>query len=174
VQTPQAFGLGALRSAYDRWTGDAPTDETSVARAAGLSVAAVDGDPLLDKLTTAADWDRAEAMLAARLVSRAGMGFDVHGFSGDGPLMLECKTYRLRRHAKSDRNLYRTRDEIEAWRQRDPIVRLESEALAHGRLSSADIATIAKEARATLDRALEFAKASPEPDAAELLRDVYA
>jgi hypothetical protein len=50
----------------------------------------------------------------------------------------------------------------------------ESEALAHGRLSSADIAAVAKEARATLDRALEFAKASPEPDAAELLRDVYA
>jgi pyruvate dehydrogenase E1 component alpha subunit len=94
--------------------------------------------------------------------------------SGDGPLLLECKTYRLRGHSKSDRNLYRTRDEIEAWRQRDPIARLESEALAHGRLSSADIATIAKEARATLDRALEFAKASPEPDAAELLRDVYA
>ena len=88
VQTPQAFGLDALRHAYDRWTGDPPTDETSVARAAGLDVAAVVGDPLLDKLTTAADWDRAEAMLAARLVSRTGMGFDVHGFSGDGPLML--------------------------------------------------------------------------------------
>lgn len=88
VQTPQAFGAEALRAAYDRWTGDAPTDETSVARAAGLSIAAVEGDPLLDKLTTPADWDRAEAMLAARLVSRTGLGFDVHGFAGDGPLML--------------------------------------------------------------------------------------
>src|SRR5688572_26822820 len=88
VQTPQAFGLDALRHAYERWTGEPPTDETSVARAAGLSVAAVEGDALLDKLTTPADWDRAEAMLAARLVSRTGMGFDVHGFSGDGPLML--------------------------------------------------------------------------------------
>jgi len=88
VQTPQAFGLDALRHAYDRWTGEPPTDETSVARAAGLSVAAVEGDPLLDKLTTAVDWDRAEAMLAARLVSRTGMGFDVHGFAGDGPVML--------------------------------------------------------------------------------------
>ena len=88
VQTPQAFGTDGLRSAYDRWTGDAPTDETSVARAAGLTVAAVEGDPLLDKLTTPADWDRAEAMLAAQLVSHTGLGFDVHGFAGDGPVML--------------------------------------------------------------------------------------
>jgi 2-C-methyl-D-erythritol 4-phosphate cytidylyltransferase/2-C-methyl-D-erythritol 2,4-cyclodiphosphate synthase len=43
---------------------------------------------MLDKLTTPADWDRAEAMLAARLVSRTGMGFDVHGFGGDGPVVL--------------------------------------------------------------------------------------
>jgi 2-C-methyl-D-erythritol 4-phosphate cytidylyltransferase/2-C-methyl-D-erythritol 2,4-cyclodiphosphate synthase len=88
VQTPQAFGLDALRNAYDRWQGDPPTDETSVARAAGLSVAAVAGDPMLDKLTTPADWDRAEAMLGARLVSRTGLGFDVHGFAGEGPIML--------------------------------------------------------------------------------------
>src|SRR5215210_2389417 len=88
VQTPQAFGLDALRQAYDRWTGEPPTDETSVARAAGRDVAAVEGDALLDKLTTTADWDRAESMLAARLVSRTGMGFDVHGFAGDGPVML--------------------------------------------------------------------------------------
>jgi 2-C-methyl-D-erythritol 4-phosphate cytidylyltransferase/2-C-methyl-D-erythritol 2,4-cyclodiphosphate synthase len=88
VQTPQAFGLESLRSAYEAWRGEAPTDEASVARAAGLTVAAVDGDPLLDKLTTPADWDRAEALLAARLVPRTGLGFDVHGFAGDGPLML--------------------------------------------------------------------------------------
>lgn len=88
IQTPQAFALGALRKAYERWQGDPPTDETSVARAAGLTIAAVAGDPMLDKLTNPADWDRAEAMLAARLVSRTGMGFDVHGFGGDGPVML--------------------------------------------------------------------------------------
>lgn len=88
VQTPQAFAADGLRTAYDRWTGEPPTDETSVARAAGLSVAAIAGDPMLDKLTTPGDWDRAEAMLAARLVSRTGLGFDVHGFAGAGPLML--------------------------------------------------------------------------------------
>lgn len=88
VQTPQAFRLDALRASYERWSGPSPTDETTVVRAAGYGVAAVEGDPRLDKLTTAADFRRAEEWLAGRMVSRTGMGFDVHAFSGDGPIML--------------------------------------------------------------------------------------
>jgi 2-C-methyl-D-erythritol 4-phosphate cytidylyltransferase/2-C-methyl-D-erythritol 2,4-cyclodiphosphate synthase len=88
VQTPQAFRLNQLKQAYAQWQGPAPTDDATVARAAGLSVAAVQGDPALDKLTMPEDWSRAEAMLAARLIARTGMGFDVHAFEGEGPLML--------------------------------------------------------------------------------------
>jgi 2-C-methyl-D-erythritol 4-phosphate cytidylyltransferase/2-C-methyl-D-erythritol 2,4-cyclodiphosphate synthase len=88
VQTPQAFRLDALRSSYERWNGQSPTDETTVVRAAGYSVAAVEGDPALDKLTTPADFHKAEQWLAGRMVSRTGMGFDVHAFAGDGPIML--------------------------------------------------------------------------------------
>jgi 2-C-methyl-D-erythritol 4-phosphate cytidylyltransferase/2-C-methyl-D-erythritol 2,4-cyclodiphosphate synthase len=88
VQTPQAFRLDALKSAYERWSGPSPTDETSVVRAAGMSVAAVEGDPALEKLTRRADFDQAEQWLAGRLSPRTGMGFDVHAFAGDGPLML--------------------------------------------------------------------------------------
>jgi 2-C-methyl-D-erythritol 4-phosphate cytidylyltransferase/2-C-methyl-D-erythritol 2,4-cyclodiphosphate synthase len=88
VQTPQAFRLDALRAAYERWTGDAPTDETTVARAAGLSVAAVEGDAALEKITTVDDFRRAEEWLAARLTPRTGIGFDVHAFSGEGPVMM--------------------------------------------------------------------------------------
>jgi len=88
VQTPQAFRVEALRQAYAGWSGAAPTDETSVARAAGLSVAAVHGDPALDKITTPADFARAEQWLAGRLTPRTGMGFDVHAFGGAGPVML--------------------------------------------------------------------------------------
>ena len=88
VQTPQAFRLDALKSAYQRWSGPAPTDETTVLRAVGLKVAAVHGDPALDKLTLPADFERAEQWLAGRLSPRTGMGFDVHAFSGEGPLML--------------------------------------------------------------------------------------
>jgi 2-C-methyl-D-erythritol 4-phosphate cytidylyltransferase / 2-C-methyl-D-erythritol 2,4-cyclodiphosphate synthase len=88
VQTPQAFRLGALRSAYERWKGPSPTDETTVLRAAGMKVAPVEGDPALEKLTLASDFQRAEQWLAGRLSPRTGMGFDVHAFAGDGPIML--------------------------------------------------------------------------------------
>jgi 2-C-methyl-D-erythritol 4-phosphate cytidylyltransferase/2-C-methyl-D-erythritol 2,4-cyclodiphosphate synthase len=88
VQTPQAFRIDALRQAYERWSGASPTDETMVVRAAGMSVATVEGDPALDKITTAADFERASQWLAGRLSPRTGMGFDVHAFSGEGPIML--------------------------------------------------------------------------------------
>ena len=88
VQTPQAFRLAELVDAYARWSEPSPTDESTVARAAGLRVAMVAGDPLLDKLTTSADFVRAEQLLAARLTPRTGLGFDVHAFAGDGPVML--------------------------------------------------------------------------------------
>ena len=88
VQTPQAFRLGALKSAYDLWNGPSPTDETTVLRAAGMRVAAVGGDPALEKLTLPSDFERAEQWLAGRLLPRTGMGFDVHAFSGEGPIML--------------------------------------------------------------------------------------
>ena len=55
---------------------------------AGLKVATVEGDPMLEKLTTPADWSRAETLLSATLVSRTGLGFDVHAFEGEGPIML--------------------------------------------------------------------------------------
>ena len=88
IQTPQAFHVEDLLYAYDEARKRAPTDESTVMVEAGLKVATVEGDPMLDKLTTPADWDRAEASLAARLVSRTGIGFDVHAFEGPGPLMI--------------------------------------------------------------------------------------
>ena len=94
--------------------------------------------------------------------------------TGGGPSLVECKTYRIRGHSKSDRNLYRTKEEIEVWREADPIGRFESELLATKRLSRAELALIEKAAQQQIDDALEFAKASPDPDPAQLTRDVYA
>ena len=94
--------------------------------------------------------------------------------SGGGPSLIESKTYRLRGHSKSDRNLYRTKDEIEAWRAADPIRRLERELVEHHRFVAADLAAIEEAANRQINDALAFAKASPDPDPAELTRDVYA
>lgn len=88
VQTPQAFRLDALKSAYEQWQGPSPTDETTIVRAAGMKVAAIEGDPALEKLTLPADFDRAEQWLAGKLRPQTGMGFDVHAFGGEGPIML--------------------------------------------------------------------------------------
>ncbi len=108
----------------------------------------------------------AVAAAAQRAVERAR--------AGDGPTLLECKTYRIRGHSKSDRNLYRTKEEIEAWRSRDPIARFARELLDAGRLDAAALARIEREAQAAIDAALEFAKSSPPPDPAHLTHDVYA
>lgn len=88
IQTPQAFRLGSLIETYAQWTGASPTDESTVMRAAGREVAVVEGDPMLEKLTNAADWQRAEDWLHSRLVPRTGLGFDVHAFGGEGPIMM--------------------------------------------------------------------------------------
>jgi pyruvate dehydrogenase E1 component alpha subunit len=94
--------------------------------------------------------------------------------TGGGPSLVECKTYRIRGHSKSDRNLYRTKEEIEAWREADPIGRLELELLANERFDETELAAIETAAQQEIDNALAFAKASPDPDPAQLTRDVYA
>jgi 2-C-methyl-D-erythritol 4-phosphate cytidylyltransferase/2-C-methyl-D-erythritol 2,4-cyclodiphosphate synthase len=88
VQTPQAFHLEDLRFAYEEAGNGAPTDESTVMQHAGLKVVTVEGDESLHKLTTARDWERAEMMLAASMISRCGTGFDVHAFEGPGPLIM--------------------------------------------------------------------------------------
>ncbi len=88
IQTPQAFHVEDLIYAYEEAGRKPATDESTIMLAAGLKVATVEGDAMLEKLTTPADWARAEAMLASRLIPRTGMGFDVHAFEGEGPIML--------------------------------------------------------------------------------------
>jgi 2-C-methyl-D-erythritol 4-phosphate cytidylyltransferase/2-C-methyl-D-erythritol 2,4-cyclodiphosphate synthase len=81
VQTPQAFHFDAILSAHRAWGGGTATDDAQVARAAGIAVATVEGDPMLEKLTYEEDFARAEERLRSRMVSRTGMGFDVHAFA---------------------------------------------------------------------------------------------
>jgi 2-C-methyl-D-erythritol 4-phosphate cytidylyltransferase/2-C-methyl-D-erythritol 2,4-cyclodiphosphate synthase len=85
VQTPQAFRFEPIRRAHAAWPGGEATDDAQVARAAGLTVTVVAGDPDLEKLTFEADFLRAEA---ARMSTRVGFGFDVHAFSPGEELWL--------------------------------------------------------------------------------------
>ncbi|HZC37746.1 MAG TPA: 2-C-methyl-D-erythritol 4-phosphate cytidylyltransferase, partial [Sphingomicrobium sp.] len=89
VQTPQAFVFEALIAAHQQWTATAePTDDGQMVRDTGHEVTVVAGDAALNKLTTAEDFVLAEQWLASRLIPRTAMGFDVHAFSGEGPVML--------------------------------------------------------------------------------------
>jgi pyruvate dehydrogenase E1 component alpha subunit len=94
--------------------------------------------------------------------------------SGGGPTLLECATYRYKGHSKSDRQRYRTRDEVEAWRRRDPIVQLRARLIAGGVVTDGAAAAMEAETRSAIDDALRFAEESPEPDPASLLDGVYA
>ena len=89
VQTPQAFRFGAILEAHRRWNGPADaTDDAQVAREAGFQVATVAGSQSLEKLTYEEDFMRAEQRLSAALVSRTGLGFDVHRFAEGEELWL--------------------------------------------------------------------------------------
>ncbi|MGZ8406623.1 MAG: 2-C-methyl-D-erythritol 2,4-cyclodiphosphate synthase, partial [Caulobacteraceae bacterium] len=90
AQTPQAFRFGAIAAAYDALPlGAAPTDDAGVLEAAAGAWAAVDGDPMLMKITYAEDWRMAEALAGAARRTRVGMGYDVHRF-GPGDSVWLC------------------------------------------------------------------------------------
>lgn len=94
--------------------------------------------------------------------------------AGEGPTLIETKTYRHRGHSKSDRNRYRTKDEIEDWMtNRDPIVRFENELVDFGVIDAAGIEAIREAVRKEIADGIEFAKASPSPEIRNLERYVY-
>lgn len=90
--------------------------------------------------------------------------------AGKGPTLIECNTYRYMGHSKSDRQAYRTRDEVKAWMDKDPIERL----VANLGMSKKDKDALFKKAEAEIAKAVEFAEASPEPDVADIMEGVYA
>ena len=94
--------------------------------------------------------------------------------AGGGPSLVENLTYRWRGHSKSDRNRYRTKEEIEEWMARDPIARFQDELITHGMLDEAGAKAIAAEAIVAVEAGIAFAKASPAPLTTDVTRYVYA
>ncbi len=95
--------------------------------------------------------------------------------SGEGSSLVECVTYRYRGHSKSDRNLYRTQDEIEDWRSnRDPLVRYEGIALERGLIDQTGIEAAHEQARETIRHAITEAFAQPDATVDDLVGAAYA
>ena len=93
--------------------------------------------------------------------------------AGGGPVLIEAKTYRMRGHYVGDPQLYRSADEVEAQRQRDPIARLEQRLLGAGLIGPADVERLRQEARDEIEAAVRFGRESSLPEPAEALDDVY-
>jgi len=94
--------------------------------------------------------------------------------AGDGPTLVECKTYRWRGHSKSDAQRYRTRVEVESWKKKDPIVRFTARLIEEGILTEGEADEIEKRAYQLVEEAVAFAESSPEPRVEEITEGVYA
>jgi len=91
------------------------------------------------------------------------------------PALIEARTYRFRGHSMRDPAgaVYRTKEEVEREKQRDPIAVFTERCLKDGVLADADVKTVEKDVNDLVDEAVAFAEASPEPAPEELFRDVY-
>jgi 2-oxoisovalerate dehydrogenase E1 component len=126
------------------------------ARTYGMEAVAVDGNDVLEVYAAAG-----EAVRRARAL--------------EGPTLIEARTYRTRPHAEGMRDAgYRTQDEIEAWKARDPIAMLRAHALADGLATEAELDAIDAEIVAMVAEGLKFAQESPFPDASTASTHVFA
>jgi TPP-dependent pyruvate/acetoin dehydrogenase alpha subunit len=93
---------------------------------------------------------------------------------GEGPSIVECKTYRHHGHFEGDPLNYRTDKEVDEWKAKDPIVKFREKLAEMGVLSKADADKIDQEINKEIEDAVKFAEESPLPDPKEALEDVYA
>ena len=94
--------------------------------------------------------------------------------AGEGPSLIEGVTYRWCGHSEGESVQYRTEEEIEVWKDKDPIVRWKNSLIEAGALSSEHASEIEREAQSAVDKAIEFALACPEPDARVARAYVYS
>jgi pyruvate dehydrogenase E1 component alpha subunit len=92
---------------------------------------------------------------------------------GDGPSFLEIRTYRYRGHSMSDPAKYRTKEEVEDYRSRDPIAEVRATILSKKYAKEADLDAIDSAIETIVSEAVEFAEQSPWPEVHELFTDVY-
>lgn len=93
--------------------------------------------------------------------------------SGEGPFLLECVTYRMRGHARFEPAEYRDKDEVELWKQYDPILRFKEAVVAAGLLTEKDLTAIDEQVESEIDAAIEFAQAGEDVGAEDYKQYIY-
>ena len=94
--------------------------------------------------------------------------------NGRGPSLIECKTYRWRGHFEGDACVYRSDEELESWKEKDPVALYVKKLVEEGIMTDEQVAQLNERVTADLDAAVSFALESPLPDASDLTQDVYA
>ena len=92
---------------------------------------------------------------------------------GDGPTLLELRTYRYKGHSMSDPAKYRTREEVDEYRQKDPIEQIKKEIFSKKLATEKELVVIEDGIKKKIEDAVKFAEESPYPDPSESLKDVY-
>ena len=93
--------------------------------------------------------------------------------AGEGPTFLEFKTYRFRGHSMSDPQKYRTKEEVEQWKSRDPLEMCRDRILTNGIATEAELDAIDARVKEKVEASVKFAEESPYPDPSEAFKDVY-
>ncbi len=107
-------------------------------------------------------------------VYQATQGALTRARGGDGPTLIECKTYRWHGHSEHDKAFYRTDEELAMWKSRDPIPTFTTYLHARHVLDDQKQKEIEAKVAATIDEALEFAMNSPDPKPEDAVTDLYA
>jgi pyruvate dehydrogenase E1 component alpha subunit len=92
---------------------------------------------------------------------------------GEGPTLLEMKTYRYRGHSVSDPQKYRSKDEVEEYKDQDPIIKVRKTILENNFATEATLQEIDEKINGIVEASVKFAEDSPWPDDNEVLKDVY-
>jgi acetoin:2,6-dichlorophenolindophenol oxidoreductase subunit alpha len=132
--------------------------------------------PVKDIAVRAASYDMPGVVVDGNdvLAVRQVMGEAVtRARSGDGPTLIEAKTYRHRGHYEGDMGAYRSPEEVSEWLARDPIAVFGRRLVEEHGVAQVALEAVASEVERVLDEAAEFADASPHPSPGEALEDVY-
>jgi pyruvate dehydrogenase E1 component alpha subunit len=93
--------------------------------------------------------------------------------AGEGPTLIECKTYRQRGHFEGDPQIYKPEEEVKTWLEKDPLPRYEAKLLEMGLLTPEKIQELDEEIKGQIEEAVQFAEESPFPAPEEITEDVY-
>jgi pyruvate dehydrogenase E1 component alpha subunit len=107
-------------------------------------------------------------------VYQATQGALARARSGDGPTLIECKTYRWHGHSEHDKAFYRTDEELAMWKSRDPIPTFTTYLQTRNVLTDDKLKAIEERVKATIDDAVEFAAGAADPQPHEAVSDLYA